>query len=257
MTRDSSDNFEVVRLDSKEGLDDLIAVPSERVITIYVNSVEIVTLLASPTNLEELAAGFLFSEGFVRDPESINKIELDGDGYVWVEGQIESPPKSKRKILTSGCGKGLTFQHALEELSPIESNIEIEAQALTGLFHQMQERSDLYRRSGGLHSAALCDEKRVLISAEDIGRHNAVDKVLGEAFLNSVHLRDKILITSGRISSEMAGKAISARIPVIASRTSPTDASVELAKCYDLTLVGYVRAKKMTVYSKAERIVAG
>lgn len=255
MKKKSADRFDVIRISENQRIADEVGTPSERAVTIYVNGDELVTLLASPNDLKELAVGFLYSEGFLKKRESLEKIELDGDGYIWIKGEIESPPKSQRKILTSGCGKGLTFRHAFGELPKIDSNLTISGKTLLRFFKEMAERAGLYRESGGLHSAAICSKEEILEFSEDIGRHNAVDKVLGSAFFKSMPLSDKVLITSGRISSEMAGKAVSARIPIIASRTSPTDASVELARCYDLTLVGYVRANKMTIYSKSERIV--
>ncbi|MCK5427578.1 MAG: formate dehydrogenase accessory sulfurtransferase FdhD, partial [Thermodesulfovibrionia bacterium] len=118
-----------------------------------------------------------------------------------------------------------------------------------------QKKSELFRSTGGVHSAALCDAHEMLVFAEDIGRHNAVDKVIGYAFLENIPMQNKILLLSGRLSSEIINKAVRAKVPLLISRAAPTDIAVETAKKYNLTLIGFLRGQKLNVYSNPQRLI--
>jgi FdhD protein len=122
------------------------------------------------------------------------------------------------------------------------------------LMKQFQEQMELYRMSGGIHSAALSDSRKILVQAEDIGRHNTLDKIMGECLLRKLSVPDGILLTSGRVSSEMLIKASKMRVPVVVSRTSPTERAVTLARDINITLIGYARGSRLSVYAHPERL---
>jgi len=229
-------------------------------LTISFNNQELVTMLCSPTNLKYLAVGFLFSEGLLKDKEEIKKVILDDQrGMVWVETKddrtVDSELLSKR-IVTSGCGRGASFYSAvdLQGQAKVESRLEVSPGEIFALVNQFQHYSELYKSTHGVHSAALCDTKSVLLFSEDIGRHNAIDKVFGECILKDVPITDRIMIISGRISSEMLLKVARRGIPVLVSISAPTNLGVRMANDLDVTLVGFARRKTMNVYSGSWRI---
>lgn len=232
----------------------------EMPLTVYVNDEELVTLLCSPDNMDELAIGFLWSEGVVDLKEEITKVEVDETkGTVWVTADRDSEFIKGllfKRMITSGCGKGTTFYSVVDSVSaqPVVSNLKATPQQILDLMREFQEGSELYKSTHGVHSAALCSPDKIEIFREDIGRHNAVDKILGHCLMTGVNPAGKILITSGRISSEVLLKAAKKSLPVIVSRTSGTDLSLRLAEKLGVTVIGFVRGGKMNVYTHGERI---
>ena len=231
----------------------------ESPVTIFLNDVELVTLMCSPTHLDELAVGFLFTEGVISGRQDIKSVIADEDeGVVWMvtNGRKRSiRDLLSRRLITTGCGRGLSFHDSSEgkKLS-VHSRLRVSPGQLMALMKEFQSRSDLYRLTGGVHSAAVCDRTRVLALREDIGRHSAVDKVLGHCVLNGLRTDDTILVSSGRISSEMVIKAARANIPMIASKSAPTHLGITLAKEFGITLAGFVRGSRMNVYSNRGRV---
>jgi FdhD protein len=231
----------------------------EAPLTIYLNGQEFVTLLCTPELLDMLAVGFLRSEGLVGSYGDIVSLRVDGEqGFVFVEtegGKLAEKLYGKRTI-TSGCGKGTVFFSVLDSLQskPVESALTISAAEILSLMRELQERAHLFRLTGGLHSAALCSRKEVVYFCEDIGRHNAVDKIAGLCLRDGVELHDKILVTSGRISSEILVKSAKLGIPVLVSRSAPTSLSIELGEKLGLTLVGFARGRRFNIYSRRDRI---
>ncbi len=230
----------------------------ETPITIFLNDVELVTLMCSPTNLEELAVGFLFTEGVIAGKRDIRSVVSDYDeGAVWLSTK---GPKKKtrdllsRRLITTGCGRGLSFRDASGIKLRVHSRLKIRADGLFALMRDFQRRSELFKQTGGVHSAALCDSSGILVLREDIGRHSAVDKVIGHCILAEMPMKDTILVTSGRISSEMLIKAARAGIPLIMSKSAPTVLGVSLAKEFGVTLVGFVRGSRMNIYSDRKRV---
>jgi FdhD protein len=163
------------------------------------------------------------------------------------------PPR--RRVYTSGCGGGITFSLEVRESAARQDATRLDPDCLFTLFHQLYREARGYRESRGIHTAALADGEKLLIVAEDVGRHNAVDKVCGEAMLRGIPPAGKILAATGRISSEMLRKAAHMGTPIVVSRTSATSLSVTLARRLGLTLIGYVRGDTFYVYSHPERIL--
>ena len=239
-------------------IEDMVA--KESPLTIILNNREVVTLLCSPENLRYLAVGFLFSEGLLKSKDEIKKILVDDRrGVVRLETEGDEELASDalfKRFITSGCGRGASFYSAIDaqDQVKVESRVEISTLEVLALVHEFQHRSQIYRSTGGVHSAALCDIRDVLVFGEDIGRHNAVDKIFGECILNDIATDDHIIITSGRISSEILLKIARRNVPMIVSKSAPTNLGVRLANDLGVTLVGFVRGKRMNVYTHAERI---
>jgi FdhD protein len=231
-------------------------------LTIILNDEQLVTLLCSPTDLDSLALGFLSSEGFIKQKEDVKRLHLDETrGIIRIETKDGLDPAHKlfmKRVLTTGCGSGLAFYSFADtdlKKHRIPSGLTISAAEIMRLNLEFQGHSEVYRETHGVHSAALCDRKRILIFAEDIGRHNAVDKVFGRCLQEAVLSDDKMMIISGRISSEILFKVAKRNIPILVSKSVPTDMGVSLARDFHMTLVGFARGKRMHVYAGEERII--
>lgn len=229
-------------------------------LTISLNNQELVTLLCSPSHLKYLAIGYLFSEGLLKDKDEIRTVVVDEQrGIAWVktkEGkQVDTELLSKR-FITSGCGKGAFLYRAgdLQTETSVESNVSVSPDEIFELVDMFQHQSEVYRATHGVHSAALCDNKDIIIFRDDVGRHNAIDKVFGECLLNDIPTQDRMMIISGRVSSEMLLKVAKRGVPVLVSVSVPTNLGVRLANELGVTLVGSVRRKRMNVYSGGWRI---
>jgi len=229
--------------------------------TVFLNDTELATLICSPGSHEELAAGFLLSEGLVRFPSDIKEIAFhEEDGLLWVETTCPVPEAENflRRQIASCCGKGRAapyFINDARQLQPVQSASRFAAPDLLRLIGLLEEKSASFRLTGGVHSAALADSTDLLVMYEDIGRHNAVDKVLGYAFLNRIVTGDKCLLLSGRVSSEILIKAARMGLPLVVSRSAPTLLAVELADQYGVALVGFARGERLSVYSHEEKVM--
>jgi len=251
---------EIVRVKDgrRSGEKDLVV--AEEPLTIFFNDREFVTLLCSPENVDRLALGFLRSEGLITDAEEIDEVKTDRErGIVFVSTRVQTNMVEKlygKRTITSGCGKGTVFFNVLDSLQskPVESSFKVSSRALLALMSSLQKDSLVYKSTGGVHSAALADEEEILFYSEDIGRHNAVDKIVGECVLKKIALDDKILLTSGRLTSEIVIKGAKLRFPIIVSRSAPTSLSVELARKTGLTLVGFARGRRLNIYSHDYRV---
>jgi len=244
--------------ESKQEIIDTM-VPREAAITIYLNDEELATLLGTPQKLKELAVGFLYSEGILKNLADLKQVSVDDKkGIIWVETAKKTylGKLLHKRFLTSGCGKGTSFLNVsdLKGIDKLDSKIEVSSEKITALMKNMLERAELYKEAGGIHSSALSDGKSIIMMSEDIGRHNTLDKILGECFLNKIEAKDKIVFTTGRISSEMLLKAVKVGIPILVSRTAPTNLAVEAANELGATLVGYARASSMRVYTNDWRV---
>ena len=253
--------FDILRL-TKEGQNTSIedTVAREFPVTIVLNNEELVTLLCSPNHLDYLAAGFLSSEGFLKSREEIKNIIVDDQrGVVRVETQEEKEFAHEvlfKRIISSGCGRGASFySEADADSRKVESRTEISIDEIFTLVNEFQHGSQLYLKTGGVHSAALCDRKSMLIFAEDIGRHNAIDKIFGECLLKDIPTDDKIIISSGRITSEILHKVAKKGIPIIISVSQPTNLGVRIADNLGITLVCSVKGKRMNVFTNSWRVL--
>lgn len=234
--------------------------PRERPVTVHLNDVEVATVQATPSDLDELAVGFLVAEGLITDRSALVGIDVDAKrGLVWVVSEEPVPPDlaARTRYLTSGCGKGVTFASIghTRGLDPVASDLVVDADQLYRLVGEMAREAALYRQTGGMHACGLARDGRLMLVREDVGRHNALDKVLGRVWLDSVQTDDAVLLSTGRISYEMAVKAAKARVPVVVSRSAVTDLAAEVAEALRITLVGYARGGKLTVYTHAARVV--
>lgn len=252
---------EIVTCNQGKRQSDYAFIVNEIPLTVFLNDTELATLICSPGALEELAVGFLLSEGLVRDLSDIKEITFnEQDGLLWVETPCEVPETENflRRQITSCCGKGRVapyFINDARQLQPVQSTRRFAAAHLLDLIGLLEEGSSSFRLTGGVHSAALADDKGLLAMYEDIGRHNAVDKVLGYAFLNRTATDDKCLLLSGRVSSEILIKVARQGLPLVVSRSAPTMLAVELAEKYGVVLVGFARGERLSVYSHAEKII--
>src|SRR4030043_119270 len=244
----------------KSCADDVVVM--EFPLTIVLNNHELVTLLCSPKNLDYLAVGFLSSEGLLKSKDEIKKITVDDRrGIVRVETEAENKQAGEtvfKRLITSGCGRGTSFYSAadVEGQVKVESQTKISALDVFELVAEFQHRSQIFKTTGGVHSAALCDTKSILIFSEDIGRHNAIDKIFGECILKDVPTGDRIRVRSGCVSSEILLKAAKRNIPLLISKSAPTDLGVKLANDLGVTLIGFVRGKRMNVYANDWRVVS-
>ena len=253
------ERFPVLRF-TKEGRSNAeLAVAKEFLFTIFLNDRELVTLICSPGNLRYLAVGFLASEGLVESKDEIKKIKVDdwlGTARIEIEGndKIDEGYFSKR-LIASACGGAATFYSLADAATPkVESTVKISPDDIFALVNQFQHRSQLYLATHGVHSAALADGRDILIFSEDIGRHNAIDKIFGRCLLEDIPTNDQIIISSGRISSEILHKVAKRGIPIIVSVSVPTSLGLKTADKLGITLIGSVRGKKMNVYTHNWRV---
>ena len=228
----------------------------EALVSIYVNGVELVTLMQTPQEQDLLTLGFMKNEGLIEDLAEVGILHVNELGCcvdIWLKRPFEKP---ERAIVTSGCGGGVTFTDPDVGFEPLHSDLTIEPGLLHRAFQELQPPDSLYARSRGVHAAGLLDPQteKLLAIVEDVGRHNTIDKLTGRCLQDGIPTRDRILLVTGRISSEMMRKTAAMGCPIVASRTSPTSLSIEMAHAWNITLVGYVRSGGLRVYSCPHRL---
>lgn len=241
------------------GAETEISVVEERPLTIFLNSQEIVTAMTIGDYPEYLAVGFLRNQGMLRDDDVVTKVEYDDDLEVVVvrtERQTTYEEKVKKKTRTSGCAVGTVFGDMMEGLDKVVlPQVELRTSWLYALAHTINTTPSLYLEAGAIHGTVLCQADRPLVYMEDVGRHNAVDKIAGWMFQEGVGPEDKILYTTGRLTSEMVIKTALMGIPVLASRSGFTAWGVEIARQVGLTCIGRMRGKRFVCLSGEERLV--
>ena len=236
-----------------------INVIEERPLSIYLNSQEIVTAMTIGDHPKYLALGFLKNQKLIKEDEKITGIDFDDETrtvVVRTENESNYEQKIKKKIRTSGCAVGTVFgdmMESVEEIKLPESKIKISW--LYDLAKEISQINSLYLEVGAIHGTVLCLENKPLIYMEDVGRHNAVDKVAGWLFSTKTNPEDKILYTTGRLTSEMVVKCANMGIPALVSRSGFTAWGVELAKLTNMTLIGRLRGKRFVCLSGENRLI--
>lgn len=236
-----------------------ISVVEERPLTIYLNSAEIVTAMTIGDYPEYLAIGFLKNQGMLAAGERVTGVDFDEDlgvAVVRTDGNTSYEDKLKKKTRTSGCAVGTVFGDMMEGLEGLVlPQTPVRTSWLYALAHKINRTPSLYLEAGAIHGTVLCSEDRPLVYMEDVGRHNAVDKIAGWMHMEGVEPADKILYTTGRLTSEMVIKTAQMGIPALVSRSGFTAWGVELARQTGLTLVGRMRGRRFVCLSGEERLV--
>ena len=252
-----------------------IALPLEEPLEIAINGQRVTTLMRLPGHERELAVGFCISEGLIRAFGAIHIVQHCGQA-----GQSAAPPSTGElsrnrvliqarpdgvhldalyevaRLIRSGCGATGRTDLVGSGLSAVKSELSVSADLLLRAKRALRQAQRVHGHTGGVHTAAIFDDRGSLVVArEDIGRHNAVDKALGHCLMGDVALKNKLLVSTGRASYEMVAKAIRLGIPIMATVSACTSLAAQLAEEYNLTLVGYLRGERMTIYTCPERVV--
>ena len=236
------------------------SVVTEKPLTVFLNGQEIVTLMTIGDEPELLAVGFLLNQNMLRFGDKISGIEYEDDLDVVVvrtDRETDFEKVLKKKTITSGCAQGTVFGDLMDKLSSISlsSSDRLRTSWLYELSKKINNTPSLYLEAGAIHGCVLCKQNHPLIYMEDVGRHNAIDKIAGYMFLNNIEPIDKIFYTTGRLTSEMVIKTVQMRIPILVSRSGFTAWGVELAREAGLTLVGRAKGRRFIVLSGTERII--
>ncbi|SFE36161.1 FdhD protein [Alteribacillus iranensis] len=239
-------------------IEDEIAV--EKPLTIIINEIEFATIVCSPTDLRELVIGFLVSEGVIFLLEDVHSLDIDEErGFVYVNlnKPVPDPSHYTKRLIGSCCGKSrqFYFHNDLKTAKTATSSSSLSPQQCLVLMEKLQSQSALFDRTGGVHNAALCTSEDILLTRSDIGRHNALDKLYGYCLVNKINVRNKVLVFSGRLSSEILTKAAKIGVGIVLSKSAPTDLTIRLAQDLNITAVGFLRNESFNVYSHPERIV--
>jgi FdhD protein len=256
---------EIVKLDvstrvSKKVMD---YVAEETPLHLFVNTTYWATILCSPSNLKELAVGHLLSEGLLKSTDEIEEVNLkerEGCCYVKLKAgvNVENRLKLSRlhaRVISSACGSAAPYQYSPKP-AKVTSNLTVKAEIVFNSVNQLNFKAELFRQTGGVHAAAIYKADGSLVAlAEDVGRHNAVDKVIGMAALNKTDFGECFLASSGRLSGDVVFKAAKVGLPIVASLATALDSGIAMAELANLTLAGFVRGKRMNIYNASERII--
>ena len=238
----------------KEGsstkMDDLIAI--ERKLKISVNGKSVISLYCTPLMVRELVAGIIHNEGLISGEWCADRMSIEYGDEIKVDVPSSGTLHEGERTITSGCAGGVSFGREVK--GKITDGVSYSQGTIKAIFREFQQKSDAYKLTGGVHSAALTDGENLLVFAEDIGRHNAVDKVIGYCLLENLPFQGKIMLASGRLSSEIASKCARCAIPVLVSRAAPTSLAIKIAESSGITIIGFVRGDRMNVYTVEERI---
>lgn len=228
-------------------------------VSLTVNGESWMSFMCSPVDLDALAVGFLYNEGLIDSIDDIEDVRIcqnQDNVDIWTRKSIERPVKWRH---TSGCTGGVTsveFDQQDSATAPVNSNgLVLTPRKIVSLVAELFKSQELYKQAGGVHTSAMTDGNAIFLIAEDIGRHNTLDKIAGHCLINGININPRILITTGRISSEMLQKATRLQAFFLISRTSPTSLSISLADRRGITLIGYARRDRFKVYTHPERIV--
>lgn len=246
-------SFSIIQVQGTQSNEQELQVVNEMSLTLTVNGEEWLAFLCTPLHQIELAIGFLYNEGIITSLDNVMDYRLceTGDNVdIWLSYSPKKPPAWTR---TSGCSGGSTSKNRSTKTFFTFHRIyssEVIYHLIDSLYHQQS----LYKTTGGIHTSVLCNNDQIILSAEDIGRHNTLDKLAGMMLLRHLQIDNKILITTGRVSSEMMQKAIHLGCEIVVSRTSPSALAVQLAQESGITLIGYAKRNQFNVYTHPERL---
>lgn len=288
-------SLEIVRIrgETREILHDRIT--EEISLRVLAGHRRLVELVCSPADLEDLVRGFFFTNGLIHSSDHIQRVVVNRSGwsaFVELAPEIDPDTFRLRRVIGSACASAFRLEEEAREeegegsgtvngsaaaegghhrdrqkrcaaeavpgaLSGSAAGLTVSSGQIGALMEQLRERSEVHRQTGGVHAAGLADRKRILVFREDIGRHNAVDKVIGAFLKQGGDFRDKLLLSSGRLSSEILQKAEACALPIVVSRSAPTDRCVALARKRDITLIGFARGRRLNIYSAEQRVRVG
>ena len=255
----NKDLTETVKVFDEKNFEKSIKVVEEKPLTIFLNDQEIITAMTIGDHPKYLALGFLFNQRIIRKKSEIKAVDYDKDlslVVVRTSNKTNYEIKSKKKIKTSGCAMGTIFEDILEEFEKIKLPFfQISSSDIFSLIKKINMTNSLYLEAGAIHGSVLCDNERPLVYMEDVGRHNAVDKISGWIFDNDVDVKNKILYTTGRLTSEMIIKTVMMKIPILISRSGFTAWGSRLAKQSNLTLLGRTKGNRFVCLNGKERII--
>lgn len=261
MLENMSEKYNITKYTGGQFLHVEDVIVNEFPLTIFVNDVEFATMVCTPTHFKEMVVGFLASEGVIRFSDEILSLNIDESrGYAYVTIKAKTTTNQEyysKRFIGSCCGKSrqFYFHNDAKTARTSTSTTTITAAQSIYLMNEMQSSSLVFQETGGVHNAALCTPEEILAVRTDIGRHNALDKLFGYSILNRIPVRDKIIVFSGRISSEVLLKAAKIGVGIVLSKSAPTDLAIKLAKDLNITAVGFIRGESFNVYSCPERII--
>ncbi|MCG3402500.1 formate dehydrogenase accessory sulfurtransferase FdhD [Staphylococcus massiliensis] len=260
MDKDLKTNQPIIRYKNGSLIETNDYYVTEFPLTIVVNKEEFATVLCSPNHLRELIIGFLASEGVIHRQKDIKEIQTDdskGFGRVTLNIDIDHLKKqSTKRMIASCCGKSreFYFQTDMNIAKTSQAQFTVAPEKIIEMMQQLQDQSKIYQATGGLHNAAISDGADFFIHRSDIGRHNALDKLFGYCIEARIPVRDKLLLFSGRISSEILIKAAKIGVGMILSKSAPTNLAIKLAQDLNITAIGFIRDDHFNIYSHPERI---
>lgn len=237
-------------------------VAEEKPLHLFVNTTYWATILCSPSNLKEMAVGHLLSEGILKSIAEIGEVNLketESSCYVKLKSHVNIDERLglsrlHQRVVTSACGEQSIYRYQRKP-AKVTSKLKVKAEIIFNCVNQLNFKAEVFRKTGGVHAAAIHNADGSLIAlAEDVGRHNAVDKVIGMAALNQVIFGECFLTSTGRLSGDVVFKASKVGLPIVASLGAALDSGVAMAEAANLTLAGFVRGKRMNIYNKPKRI---
>lgn len=243
----------------EHGRPETLELAGERALTVYVDKYEIVTLMTIGTHPELLTLGYLRNQGLIERIEDIVAIQVDWEteavAVVTNRPPVDFTAKLAQRTVTTGCGQGTMYGRLLDQLRDIQLvNYRLQQSVIYGLFERLRDYNEVYKRAGAVHGCALCRGTEILLFVEDVGRHNAVDAIAGYMWLHGLEGADKILYTTGRLTSEMVIKATQMGIPVLLSRSGATQFGYELAARAGLTMIARARGRHFLVLTGVRNV---
>lgn len=248
-----------IKVGRKTTVEEMVPVATEIPLTIIANGVELATFLCSPSHLQEMTMGFLFNSGFIAKASEVKSLQLDCTNWK-SEVTMENTPNAEiiaKRIYTSGCGKGVTYANISEIPAslPLENDVVLAKSKIFAIMQWFQVCSDLHRETHGVHTAAVsCAGAIPTLHFDDIGRHNAIDKIVGHMLMEKLPFAGNLLLTSGRVSSEIVHKAAHCGFPVIVSLSAATHQALLMAQVMNITLLCFAKGGKFAILANPARI---